>query len=383
MNIEPFIRPSSTDENALCPARPAMQAKVVELVGEPAPTDEANLGHRAHSWGETGVRLLAQDESFELLDEIADIESVIAALRDAHQKEDRDYQLDPWTLSVVERYVRYVHALIVKHDIKPEHVLVEEKLDMVDLGFVNKGTADCVLVVPFKLVIVIDFKAGFVDQGDAVDHGQITAYGAAAAIRFKADYVEVRIAQPRAEKEHRFTGAIFDAPALEQAAAWIRSVNDACRAPNPQLNASFTACSNCKALRLCPAAQEYIVRTLEAFDIIGTPDSPEAWGELIGAAKLAEKRAEQVKDMGKAHIAGGGVALGFKLGAGRAIKTVTQVPAAIQKLEAAGLGAAAMAAVSMSISKLPPEAADLIAEFVTEKVSEPSLVADKRTKAVA
>lgn len=380
MNIEPWIRPSSLDENALCPARPAMQAKVVELVGEPAPTDEADLGHRAHKWGEGGIRMLVMDENFELFDQIADIEDSIRSLREAHEKEDPTFRLDPWTLSVVERYVRFVHALIVKHDIQPEHVLVEEKLDMVDLGFVNKGTADCVLVVPFKLVIVIDFKAGFVDQGDAVEHGQIAAYGAAASIRFKANYVEVRIAQPRAEKGNRFTGATFDAPALEQTAKWIRSVNDACRAPNPELVAGFNQCSNCKALRLCPAAQEYIMRLLDAFEYVSKPETPEEWGELIAAAKLSEKRGEQVKDLGKTYLTEGGTAAGFKLGNGRAIRTVVNVPEAIERLKAAGHGQAALDALSMSYAKLPDEAVDVIKELITERVSAPSLVADKTSK---
>ncbi len=383
MNIDDFIRPSSTDENALCAGRPRMQVRVCQTIGAPPDAAEAELGTSAHHWGDAGINLLIHDENMDLRETVSDIEPALHALREAHEKEDKDYQLDSWTWHCVEQYVRYVHALIVKHDIAPENVLTEEKLDMSDLGFVNKGTADCILVIPFKLVIPIDAKFGFVDQGDAVEHGQIAAYGAAAALRFRLDRAEVHIAQPRAEKANRYTAASFDEATLKQSAAWIRSVNAACREPNPELTPGFTQCSNCKALRLCPAAKEHIVRVLDAYENLGAPSDPNEWGELIGAAKLAEKRAEQVKDLGKAHLVAGGAATGFKLGAGRAMRSVANVSAAIQRLEANGLGAVAMEAVSMSVSKLPPDAADIIKEFITERVSEPSLVADKSKKADA
>ncbi len=182
VDIEQFIRPSSTGENALCAGRPMLQAHVVNQIGEQPSADIANLGHRAHAWGECGIRNLAYGDDFELRDEIAPIEEAIADMRKAHEIEDKDQQLDSWTLRVVEDYVRFVHSLILKHEIAPCDVLVEERLDMLDIGFTRGGTSDCILVKPFKRLIVIDLKAGFLEQEDATEHSQIAGYGVAGAL---------------------------------------------------------------------------------------------------------------------------------------------------------------------------------------------------------
>ena len=116
----------------------------------------------------------------------------------------------------------------------------------------------------------------------------------------------------------------------------------------------------------------------EALAVLGTPTTPEAWGEAIGAAKLAEKWSEGWKEAGKDHLMSGGTATGFKLGAGRAIESVANVPEAMTKLRDAGMEAEALEAASISAGKLTPAARAVIESHITTKISAPSLVASKR-----
>lgn len=384
---EGFIRPSSTSENAACPARPIMQAAVVELLGQRKAAKEADLGNRAHAWGESGIRLLVQDtETCEPLDQISDIESALAELRDEHQKEEPSRRVDPWTWRVVESYVRFVHGLILKYGIEPANVLVEEVLDVAELGYGNGGRSDCLLVIPYDLVVVVDLKAGFVEQEEAADHDQASGYACAAAQRFKAKRVEVWIAQPRQERDRRFSGATFDADALRDTAAWIQAVNRRCRAPDAELIPAYHQCHTCRALTLCPAAQEYIVNASDALALLGKPSTPDTLGALADAAKLAEKFAENGKELVKAELIAGGAATGWKLGAPRAISSVVDVPAALAELEAAGVTAVQLAgydAISIKVNKLPDEIEAAIASRITESLSSPPLTADRSTKRVA
>ncbi len=119
----------------------------------------------------------------------------------------------------------------------------------------------------------------------------------------------------------------------------------------------------------------------EALAVLGTPTTPEAWGEAIGGAKLAEKWGETWKEAGKAHLMNGGQADGFKLGSGRTIESVANVPDAITKLRDAGMEAEALEAASISAGNLPPAARAVIESHITTKISAPSLVADKRGRA--
>ena len=115
----------------------------------------------------------------------------------------------------------------------------------------------------------------------------------------------------------------------------------------------------------------------EALEIIGQPLDADGFGELADSAKLADKFAETGKDLAKERLLAGLSVTGWKLGNARATRTITGVPEAIQKLEAAGYGTEAMEAVSMSVSKLSPSAVAVIEDQITEKLSSPPLTQDK------
>jgi hypothetical protein len=377
VNIERFIRPSSLGAIALCNGRPTMEAAVVEAEGEPTSSPVADLGTDLHARTQQAI------EGWKLAQETGEHgatwgDTIALACNEATAD-----GVDSWSVRCLQLALEFARDLIAKHDIHPDNVLTEHRLDMASLGFTKGGTADLVLVVPEKLVVVIDWKYGFLDQGDADDHDQTSAYAAAAAETFDCDKVLVYLCQPRAEKAHRYSGAEYPAETLRKNRAWTAAVIRLARGADPQLDPSYAACVHCRALTRCAAAKEYIVRAQEALALIGPPADPDAWGDLIGAAKLAEKWADQVKDQGKAYVSAGGVATGWKLGTPRALRSISAVALALQKLDAAGMMNFAMEAISMSPTKLPQEALAIIADHVAERLSDPPLVADKRKPVAA
>lgn len=367
MSRDKYIRPSSLGAVALCAGRPTLEAHMVELDGEPVASEVADLGHDLHARSQAAIDMLSLGFGWE--DAIE--QACESALADG---------VDSWSIYCLRYALGIVRELAVKYGIELDNILTEHSLDMASLGFAQNGTADVILVVPGDLVVVIDFKYGFVDQGDAADHDQIQAYAAAAAETFTAKRVIVALIQPRAEKPNRITQASFDAHSLRKNRAWTQSVISLARAENPPLTAGYEQCKFCRALHRCPEARKKFMDAKEALEIIGKPLDADGFGELADSAKLADKFAEVGKDMAKERLLSGAAVTGWRLGTPRATRAVVDVPAAIQKLEAAGFGAEAMEAVSMSASKLSPMAVAVIDDQITEKLSSPPLTQDKGRK---
>ena len=372
---EAFIRPSTLAAIAACNARPTMEAATIALYGQPESAPVAEMGNDLHRRAQ-GAVLSWTTSSMGGHFPQAQWGDVIAfscnqALKDG---------LKSWSVWCLQFALERVRDLIDKHSIEPVNVLTERRMDMDGVGFRNGGTADVVLVVPFKRVIVVDYKFGFLDQGDAEDHDQAQAYALAAADEYSCEDVEVWIIQPRAEKPHRMSGATFDAAALRKNRAWTQAVLRLARGDNPELTAGYSQCVYCRAFTHCPAVKERIVHAQEALHLIGPPTDADAWGEAADAYKLAEKWGADGKDETKAHLLanGPGSVTGWKLGAGRSMRSVSDVPTALQRIRDAGLEEAALRACSISLSKLEPQAADLIADLVVDGRSAPSLVQEKR-----
>jgi hypothetical protein len=373
---EAFRRPSALAQIAACDGAPLMQAHVLTLDGEPPASDVADMGNDGHDRIATAVEDWKRNPTPDAWGVVISVACADAAREG----------IDAWTVRCIQSCLEFARDLIAKHGIEPDNVLTEHPLDMAALGFQRKGTADLVLVIPGKLVIVIDWKLGFIDQGEADDHDQTQAYAAAAAETFNASEVIVWLVQPRAPKEHRRTGATYDADTLRANRAWTVAVLNRSRSDTPQLHAGYSQCVYCKALHRCPEAKRYIMDAQEALAVLGNPLDGPGYADLIGAAKLAEKFAETGKELGKAHIMAGNHVPGWKLGTPRATRTVVDVPAALAELDAAGITAAQLAevdAISLKVGNLPDAAEAVIASRITEKLSSPPLTADKSTKRAA
>lgn len=291
---------------------------------------------------------------------------------------------DGYTISCANRALQFAWSLIDNLGIEPENILVEHHLAAESFGLPRGGTADLILVQPYKKVTVIDWKFTYDDQGDAVDHDQLAAYSLAAAETFAVEKVEAILYCARESKEKRATRAAFDAEALRNNAQWIKEVTYRARenlvaAKNGmalELKAAHDQCRYCKALPFCKTARTYMSDALEFMEMIG-PTTPAEWGALADAAKLAEVFADNGKDIVKRHIASGGQATGWKLQDGRQMTKIEPMHA-MQLAQAAG-----ELPRLLQFAKFQSEAADVlesIAAAVSVTASAPSLRPDKRGK---
>ena len=313
--VNDFIRPSALEKLALCPGSAILEAAVVNAFGQPGDAAAANAGTEIHN--AVAEAIIDWREGVEWGAAIANSCNKAATAG-----------MDSWSVRCIQLCCEFARDLIAKHQIEREHVLVEHRLDMAAFGFTKGGTADLILVIPFRCVFLIDWKAGNLDQGDAEDHDQATAYACAAAATFKCNEVLVYLYQPRMERDRRATAAKFDANALRINSEWTAAVTAAARNEHSPIKPSYNACKYCKALSRCAAAKEMIVDALEAIQYIGNPSNPDSWGESLAAAKLGESLFEAVIGSGaspgiaRIHLNAGGTATGFALQPGAAMTKI-------------------------------------------------------------
>lgn len=310
------IRPSNMDALADCAGRAQLERevrRVVPAIEEVLAAEEAELGSDAHE----ACRRILRAVLFEADGEPRGhgswrpIYDVMAAMKA------RFPNIDSWTWACVRRAVDFVLALIVKHEISPENVLLEHRLDGTVVGIERGGTADVVLVIPFKRLLVLDFKFGFLAQDHSEVHGQLGVYAAMAAATFRAEEVVIFLVQPRMIDEvERVTSATFDAAVLRNRSEWSRAVAVRAADPEAELTPTWRACQHCKALPFCPAALEVIMKARDAIEKGIMPTTADAWGILIRAAKIAGRFQEKAEKLAKEHIARGGSATGFEIGPG-------------------------------------------------------------------
>jgi hypothetical protein len=298
---EEFIRPSAMPQIASCAGSAILQAATVLQRGRTAPSDVADIGTAVHYRVQRGVGYWLFGDEWG--------EAIAKTCNDAVKE-----GMDPWSVHCVQITLEFYRDLIDQYAIEKENVLVEHRLDMERFGFRNRhGTADLVLVIPFRLVIIVDLKAGFLDQGEASEHDQLSVYAMAGAATFKAKEVQAIIFQPRAERLNRASAATFDAAALASTAGWCQQITSDARNPEAELTPSYKACTYCKALTTCPAAREYAMKVKDILEDPIGPTTPDEWGDFISRAKVAEKLGEGGVDQGKTHLRAGGTATGWQM----------------------------------------------------------------------
>jgi hypothetical protein len=300
-------RPSKLTQIAACPGSPLVEAAVIELFGEPPEDGAQGVGTIAHKWVADGLRAWIDVATGEIS---ADAWGEVIAATCNHATADG---VDGWTVHCIQLCLEYARDLITKHQIEPDNVMVEHRLDMSAFKLPAGGTADLILVIPFKKVIVVDWKLGFLDQGDADEHDQLMGYGIAAASTYKTQAVDVHLYQPRAEKLRRATMAHYDAANITANLAWLEAVLRRSRALDPELNPCYAACNTCAGTTRCKALKEWIVNTTEALAKMDNPTDADVWGELAGFFKVAKKTGEAGIDQVKLHLSNDGKATGWGL----------------------------------------------------------------------
>lgn len=336
-----FVRPSAIGAIAACNGRPFMEDAVVSAFGEPSTSEIAEVGNAVDGFMGKGIE--AWKAGAEWGDAIADACNQAAASG-----------LNRYDVFCIQISIEFIRDLVAKHDAERDNVMTQHWLDMSAYGINRGGTCDVAIVIPFKLLIIVDEKAGYIDQGDASEHDQTMVYGVAGAETFKVPEVEVYLFQPRNEKSRRITGTKFNAVSLRKNAAWTSAIVRLAMAENPEIKPGYEQCKYCKALTRCAAAKEYFMLAREAAALIGKPTDPDAWGELVDAAKVAQRFYEEGTDAAKAWAKAGGEITGWglkdsgtvcKIDAQKAIKLAREAGTFDRLLEFAAFGADAARSV--------------------------------------
>lgn len=372
------IRPSSLKRASLCPGSERLCEKARSVL---VPTMRAmtETGTDAHEIVAVGLRYATQ-ENGEPRPAILPLADVNEYLTKAIAM--RWPKLSGWDRWAVAKCLMFAYEKIEEHGITPENILIEHRMDGAEFGMEKGGTADLVLVVPFKLLIVIDWKFGIIEQDPAETNDQLSGYAIMGARTFTADAVQVFIIQPKLERDRRETGARYDAATLKQTEAWVRAVCANAQAEDAPLVAGYEQCHYCDALLICQVAREFIMIAIEAVRIFGLPQDPHGWSELIGAVKLAERFVEEGKAAAKDHLEKGGRANNWKLRPGGSVSSIKQTLTAYRIARERGMEATFIAACSVKLGELkdalgPDTTNALFGALIETKDKGPSLVACK------
>jgi hypothetical protein len=285
IDCRPFIRPSSLPALALCPGRALMEARACAQAPwlEAMQSDAAREGTLAHEaiaqvllccWQEKMPADLALDRCGALL-----------------------ARLSPWAKQAARTCVAYALALrerLERESGGPVTSQVERHLGGDGIGIRRGGTADLVLIGGNR-VVVVDWKCGFLDQGNATTHRQLHAYAVMAWDRYRQPLgirsVDIHLAQGRLRA---FSAARFTEAWIEAARADCQRVVAAASADAPPLAPSIGACRYCKALPWCRAARESIMDAIAEHALFG--EAPDDVARQDEAAALARRFAAAVKD---------------------------------------------------------------------------------------
>lgn len=295
--------------------------------------------------------------------------------------------LSSWDVGCIRSCIRYLMLLVERVGATRDQVLVEQHLSGEPVGNARGGTADIVIVIPFELVVVVDWKFGFLEQDEAPENDQLGDYAVMAADTFTAETVEVHIYQPRLEADLRASAARFQGADLREYAKWSKQVALAALSPTAELKPGLSQCLYCSATH-CPARREWIVNIMEAAEQLPEQATPEFVGQLFAAAKTAgnwfDDKAKGVKAWAKIYRQknGPGSIAGFKLKASGDQRFIrdADMPKLWAIAEEHGLTSQVLELASVPLGKLEAVAGEHFSAFdpiIDKKPKAPALVAGK------
>jgi hypothetical protein len=210
--------------------------------------------------------------------------------------------LAPWCADAVKHCLAYgldlVRSYVSRH--ASLEVLVEQRLDGKGINVPAGGSADLILLCKdshgtIEQVIVIDWKTGFVSQGEAADHLQLACYAVMAFDAWRpSNGVVVHLAMGRRQE---FSSALYDGPALTAVRRRITAASTAAQLPEPELVPSITACRYCKALAFCAAAREHFMTAADQLSLFGA--TPADRVQLAQAAAIAKRFMQEADALAK------------------------------------------------------------------------------------
>lgn len=165
-------------------------------------------------------------------------------------------------LDAVQIYVDYVGSLIELHDCRFDNALVEQRIHIPHKESDLFGTSDLLLRVPFKILIVVDYKHGAGQPVEPEGNKQLLYYALGALYSLPEDdrhnypTIEMVIVQPRTP------GDAIQKWEVPVETVWefgeeLAERATACSSPEADLSAGEW-CKYCPAKSVCPAIRERI-----------------------------------------------------------------------------------------------------------------------------
>lgn len=168
----------------------------------------------------------------------------------------RVFTVDEEMSEAVQVYLDTIRE--VKSSNPGAEIRVEHKFHLAHLHPDLWGTCDCVIVLPFDRLIVVDYKHGRGVAVDATENTQAMMYALGAAVDEGIDTVEVVIVQPRAPHREgpvrRWTTSKVELEAWGQEVLLPAAL--ATENPEAPLHAGDEHCKFCVAGAVCPAKRE-------------------------------------------------------------------------------------------------------------------------------
>lgn len=290
MRIEDFIRPSAMEPIELCPGRPTMEARAIALMPflsqmESEPARQGTMGHNVIA----GVISDCCAGNWKNANE------VLVGL------ESRMQGLAYWCKDAVRTCINYAFDLVRRYIPKYDTIEVfsELHLDGTGIHIERGGTADLVVLcynkygyqLELDLVVIADWKTGFVSQGEAADHLQLACYAVMAADEFAPKSAIIPHLVMGRRKEH--SSALYQQNAIEGARRRIIRAINAAQSSEPELRPCLKACRYCKAITLCRHLRNYLMHAQEELAMFGI--DPENRLAMVEAAKLAKRFSQEVE----------------------------------------------------------------------------------------
>lgn len=298
IDVRPWIRPSSLPGDEICPGRPTMQARAVQIC-----PDIAYITHHQAEQGTLGHAVVAQTLSlmYHGPDGSMDQATALGKMRFALDG------LEEWTADATRRCVAYAVALVDREVSAGYRVQINVEMHLAGKGIdiARGGTADVLIVScdnngVIRRVVIQDHKLGWLDQGHASEHLQLAAYAVMAFDKYlPSDDIEIHLAQGR---RRDFTAATFDHQAIEATRQRVKNVVAAASNNDSVIVPSIESCRYCKALCLCRAAREHIMQASEEMALFGV--GPEDRVKLSEAASMARRFAEEAGLLAKEWVRG-------------------------------------------------------------------------------
>lgn len=281
-----FVRPSNLGALSICAGKAQMESRAVIAmpVLERLESPQAAMGTLGHLVIAQTLALMYHGDDAQTRDQDECLAKMSGAMA----------RLSEWDRDVVRRCVGYAVALIEKYRPNRDGILIEQKMCGKLIGIARGGTADLVLVCG-DIVIVLDHKCGFLDQGHAAEHVQTAAYAVMAYDKFKCREVHVHLAQGRLAPGNRFSSAAYDVHAIAAARSFTLGIVTKASMVTAQLSPSIKACRYCKALTVCREARGYFMRANDSMSMFGAPETPEDRLAIADAAAIAKRFSDEVK----------------------------------------------------------------------------------------